>query len=51
MHKLFEILFLEDAFEYLKGLERKHAEKVLFNIRKAQNERDSELFKKLSNDI
>jgi len=51
MHKLFEILFLEDAFEYLKGLERKHAEKVLFNIRKAQNERDPELFKKLSNDI
>lgn len=51
MDKLFEIIFLEEAFEFLKGLERKHYEKVLYNIRKAQNTNDPELFKKLSNDI
>lgn len=51
MKPQFEILFLEDAFEFLKQLERKHYEKVLYNIRRAQNETNSDLFKKLSNDI
>jgi phage-related protein len=32
-------------------LERKHYEKILYNIRKSQVEIDSELFKKLSDDI
>jgi hypothetical protein len=30
MDKQFEILFLDEAFEFLKGLERKHYEKILF---------------------
>ena len=51
MKPQFEILFLEDAFNFLKQLERKHYEKVLYNIRRAQNETNSDLFKKLSNDI
>lgn len=51
MDKLFEIIFLDEAFEFLKGLERKHYEKILYNIRKAQNKNDPELFKKLSNDM
>ena len=51
MDKLFEIIFLEDAFNFLKELERKHYEKILYNIRKAQTEHDPELFKKLNNDI
>lgn len=51
MKPQFEILFLEEAFEFLKQLERKHYEKVLYNIRRAQNETNSDLFKKLSNDI
>ena len=51
MDKHFEILFLDEAFEFLKGLERKHYEKVLYNMRKAQIENDSELFKKLNNEI
>jgi phage-related protein len=51
MDKLFEIIFLDEAFEFLKGLERKHYEKVLYNIRKEQTEHDPELFKKLNNDI
>lgn len=51
MDKLFEIIFLDEAFEFLKGLERKHYEKILYNIRKAQTVHDPELFKKLTNDI
>jgi phage-related protein len=51
MDKLFEIIFLSDVFEFLKGLERKHYEKVLYNIRKVQIEPDPELFKKLNDDI
>ena len=51
MDKYFEILFLEEAFEFLSGLERKQYEKILYNIRKSQVELDPELFKKLSDDI
>jgi len=51
MDKRFEIIFLEEAFEFLKGLERKHYEKILYNIRKSQTENDPELFKKLNNEI
>lgn len=51
MEQKFEIVFLEEAFEFLSGLERKHSEKILYNIRKAQIENDPELFKKLNEDI
>jgi len=51
MVKHFEILFLDEAFEFLKGLEFKHYEKILYNIRKSQVELDPELFKKISDDI
>jgi phage-related protein len=51
MEKLFEIVFLEEAYEFLKGLDRKHYEKILYNIRKSQVENDPELFKKLNEDI
>ena len=51
MDKYFEILFLDEAFEFLSGLERKQYEKILYNIRKSQVELDHELFKKLSDDI
>ncbi len=51
MDKLFDIKFLEEAFDFLKGLERKHYEKILYNIRKAQSAPDPELFKKLNSDI
>ena len=51
MEKLFEIVFLDDAFDFLKKIDKKHYEKIIYNIRKAQIEHDSELFKKLKNDI
>jgi hypothetical protein len=46
MDKHFEILFLDEAYEFLGGLERKQYEKILYNIRKSQIELDPELFKK-----
>jgi phage-related protein len=51
MDKLFDILFLEEALSFLSGLIKKHSEKILYNIRKAQTEHDPELFKKLNDDI
>lgn len=51
MNILFEIIFLEEAFAFLKELDRKHYEKILYNIRKAQTEHDPELFKKLTDEI
>lgn len=51
MEKLFEVVFLEEVFVFLAELDRKHYEKILYNIRKAQIEHDPELFKKLTDDI
>ncbi|QRR01316.1 type II toxin-antitoxin system RelE/ParE family toxin [Dyadobacter sandarakinus] len=51
MNKLFEILILEEALEFLTGLDKKHSEKILFNIRKSQVKTDPELFKKLTDEI
>jgi phage-related protein len=51
MNKLFEIIFLDEAFEYLSNLDKKQYEKILFNIRKAQTGHDPELFKKLKEEI
>ena len=51
MNKYFEIIFLDEAFEFLSSLDKKHYEKILFNIRKAQTDRNSELFKKLRDEI
>lgn len=51
MYNNFEIVFLTEAFEFLKSLDVKHANKILYNIRKAQQKNDPELFKKLSDDI
>jgi mRNA-degrading endonuclease RelE of RelBE toxin-antitoxin system len=51
MEKLFDIIFLSEAFEFLRNLDKKHYEKILFNIRKAQLDHDAELFKKLKDEI
>ena len=51
MDKLFDILFLDEAFDFLSGLDKKHYEKILYNIRKSQTNHDPELFKKLVDDI
>lgn len=51
MNKCFEIIFLEEVVMFLRSLEHKHYEKILYNIGKAQVENDPELFKKLTDDI
>ena len=51
MNKHFEVKILEEAFEFLESLPKKHYEKILYNIRKAQTKNDPELFKKLIDDI
>lgn len=51
MDKLFSIIFSDEAFEYLRKLEKKQYEKILFNIRKAQIGQEPELFKKLKDEI
>ena len=51
MYKQFDIEILDETFEFLSRLEKKHYEKILFNIRKAQTRHDPELFKKLKDEI
>ena len=51
MENYFEIVFLNEAFEFLKSLDTKHSNKILYNIRKAQQKHDPELFKKLTDNI
>ncbi len=46
----FEVIYLEQAVEFLKSLPVKVRAKIAHNIIRAQNENDPELFKKL-NDI
>jgi phage-related protein len=51
MDKLFDIILLKEVLDFLQELKPKHYEKILYNIRKAQAEQDSELFKKLDDEI
>jgi len=51
MTKLFEIVFLEEAYDFMKSIDRKHYEKILYNIRKSQTENNPELFKKINDDV
>ena len=51
MSKRFEIIFLEEVMIFLRSLEIKHYEKILYNIGKVQVENAPELFKKLTDDI
>lgn len=51
MEKLFEVIFLEEVLSYLKELDKKHSEKIVYNIRKSQIKIDPELFKKLNDEI
>ena len=47
----FRVEFLEDAKEFLDGLDEKARDKVYHNIWKARMTNDSELFKKLQDEI
>lgn len=51
MNKKFEVLFLEQAINFLQGLDLKTRKKIYYNIDKAKLGLDPKLFKKLSDDI
>lgn len=47
----FKVKYLEEAFDFLNSLDEKIRAKIMFNIMKSQYENDSELFKKLNDNI
>jgi len=51
MNHRFEVILLEEVLLFLRSLEKKHSEKIIYNIRKAQLKNDPEIFKKLTDDI
>jgi len=51
MNSKFEVLFLDEAREFLIGLDIKARAKILYNIDKSKVLNDPKLFKKLSGEI
>jgi uncharacterized protein (TIGR01639 family) len=51
MDSKFRVEFLEEADDFLSGLDEKAREKILYNIWKASIVNDRELFKKLQDEI
>jgi phage-related protein len=49
--QFFETLFLEEADEFMQTLDKKSQQKIMFNIRVAEQTNDPELFKKLNDSI
>ena len=51
MESKFEVVFLEETRQFLRGLDEKAKTKMLYNIDKAKIFNDPKLFKKLTSDI
>jgi phage-related protein len=51
MKQKFEVFLLEEVWEFLDTLDEKAKEKIFYNIDKSKYVNDSELFKKLDDDI
>jgi phage-related protein len=51
MSEKFKVDFLVEVIEFLDRLDEKTRDKILFNIDKAKNTADTDLFKKLTTDI
>jgi phage-related protein len=49
--KKFDVIFLTEAREFLKQIDEKSRVKIIFNIDKARQKNDKELFKKLKQEI
>jgi|SRR5690554_5049289 len=47
----FQVFFLEDALDFLDKLDEKSRDKIFYNIWKARNTNDKELFRKLQGEI
>lgn len=51
MKEKFQVIFLEQAIEFIEELDSKTRKKIFYNIDKAKLVNDPKLFKKLSGDI
>jgi phage-related protein len=51
MDKNFEVIFLEQALEFLEKLDLKTRQKIYYNVDKAKLRLDPKLFKKLTDEI
>lgn len=51
MEKKFEVVFLEQAIDFLENLDEKARKKIYYNLDKAKFVNDPKLFKKLTDDI
>ncbi len=51
MEKKFEVVFLEQAIDFLENLDEKARKKIYYNLDKAKLVNDPKLFKKLTDDI
>lgn len=51
MNKNFEVIFLEQALDFLDSLDLKTREKIYYNVDKAKLGLDPKLFKKLTDNI
>ncbi|MCX2836817.1 type II toxin-antitoxin system RelE/ParE family toxin [Salinimicrobium sp. MT39] len=51
MEKKFEVVFLEQAIDFLENLDEKTRKKIYYNLDKAKLVNDPKLFKKLTDDI
>lgn len=51
MKQKFEVIILEEVWEFLDTLDEKSREKIFYNIDKSKYVNDPELFKKLDDDI
>ena len=51
MKQRFEVIFLEEAIDFLESLDLKARKKIYYNIDKAKLGLDPKLFKKLTDDI
>ncbi len=51
MKQKFEVIFLEEAIEFISELDEKSRNKVFYNIDKAKYINDPKLFEKLENEI
>lgn len=47
----FEVIFLNDAIEFMNNLDKKTRIKIIYNIDKSKVTNDPKLFKKLENEI
>jgi phage-related protein len=51
MKSKFEVIFLEQAIDFMSKLDLKAKKKIYYNLDKAKLENDPKLFKKLTDDI